>query len=341
MADTPQQMLQTIKVIAGDLSKREAGIKKAYDTATKDVRSAIDDGSENEINVVKPELDTAVEAVDKGLDACDRMQAIAKEMIKDKAFVAKNLEDIKKLLGSVSKKQNTFSEQATALRKLGEEADKALGVAAKSSKQIEAELGGLKNRAKKIAEDILACKTDIPKLETKARDATQKGDEKTAEPARIAIWDAMVQPKRRLGELKPLYEKFKKENPDLDKPLKAELTWVGDGITDATDTIAAGEKTFNELIKLKQTTMAAKPPATPEVPKAELLKVAPIVGFDPKDSRGMAELARILNRTPHDKWADGLAKLAVVLKLKNTNGKAMVIAIDKLPYFKKQSLIDI
>lgn len=341
MADTPQQMLTKIKAMAADLGKHEAPIKKAYDTATKDVRSAIDDGSENEITVVRPELDTAVEAVDKGLDACDRMQVIAKEMIKDKAFVAKNIEEIKKLLGSVSKKQNTFSDQATALRKLGEEADKALGVAAKGSKQIEAELGGLKNRAKKIAEDVLACKTDTPKLETRARDATKKGDEKTAEPARLAIWDAMVQPKRRLAELKPLFEKFKKDNPDLERVQKAELTWVGDGITDADDTIASGEKTFNELIKLKQTTMAAKPPATPEVPKAELLKVAPIVGFDPKDSRGMAELARILNKTPHDKWADGLGKLAVALKLKSANGKAMVIAIDKLPYFKKQTLIDI
>ncbi len=341
MAKTPQEMLQEIKGIAAMLAKYEPSIKKSHDTATKDVRSAIDDGSENEITVVRPELDAAIEWVDKGFDSCDRMQVIAKKMIKDKAFVAKNIDMIKALLGSVSKKQNTFSDQAAALRKLGQEADKALGVAAKGSKQIEAELGGLKNRAKKIAEDILACKTDIPKLETRARDATKKGDEKTAEPARIAIWDAMVQPKRRLGELKPLYEKFKKENPDLDKPLKAELTWVGDGITDATDTIAGGEKTFNELIKLKQTTMAAKPPATPEVPKAELLKVAPIVGFDPKDSRGMAEQARILNKTPHDKWADGLVKLAAALKLKNANGKAMVIAIDKLPYFRKQTLIDI
>ncbi len=341
MADTPQQMLVKIKTMAADLAKHEPAMKKAYDAAAKDVRAAIDDGSENEINVVRPEINTAVEAVDKGLDSCNRMQSIAKEMIKDKAFVAKNIEEIKKVLGSVSKKQNTFSEQATALRKLGDEADKALGVAAKSSKQLEAELGALKNRAKKLAEDILACKNNIPKLETRAREATKKGDEKNAEPARLAIWDAMVQPKRRLGELKPLYEKFKKENPELDKALKAELTWVGDGVADAESTLVEGEKTFNELIKFKQTTMTAKAAAAPEIPKAELLKVAPIVGFDPKDSRGMAELARVLNKTPHDKWGEGLAKLAVMLKLKNANGKAMVIAIDKLPYFKKQALIDI
>ena len=65
-------------------------------------------------------------------------------------------------------------------------------------------------------------------------------------------------------------------------------TFAADGIADADSTLVDGEKTFNELIKFKQTTMAAKAAAAPEIPKAELPKVAPIVGFDPKYSRSLA-----------------------------------------------------
>ena len=75
------------------------------------------------------------------------------------------------------------------------------------------------------------------------------------------------------------------------------------------------------------------------MPKSELLKVAPIVGIDPKDAKALGKLADVLNDSPHEKWADGLTKLATQLKLKNTAGKAMVLAIDKLAYFKNQAAV--
>jgi hypothetical protein len=114
---------------------------------------------------------------------------------------------------------------------------------------------------------------------------------------------------------------------------------VGDALWDADDVLKSGDQLFMDLIKLKQASLAAKPAKMPEVPKSVLIDVAVAIGIDAKDakdSRILDALAKVLNTTPHDKWADGLAKLAATLKLKSTNGKTMVIAIDKLPYFKKQ-----
>ena len=51
----------------------------------------------------------------------------------------------------------------------------------------------------------------------------------------------------------------------------------------------------------------------------------------------MEQLAKVINDTPNEKWADGLASSRPSFKLKNANGKAMVLAIDRLPYFKKRA----
>ncbi len=343
MADTSQQTLQKMKDMRKELDKHDPIIKKAYESVTKELRSAIDDESEDEIKISQPKLDPAIEKIDQGLDACDRLHVLTTALLADKAFVATRIEEIKELIKHVAVTKNRLSTWATAARKLGEEADKALGGAQKSSKEVEAELGGLKNRAKKLTLAVNDFKADAPTLEKAAREATKKGDEKSAERARLTIFDLLKEPKRLSGEMRPLLEKFRKDHPDLDRGMKAELQWASDAFDDAIDTVKDGDKTFIELIKLKQTTMAAaKPAEVPDVPKAELLKVAPIVGIDVKDAKHLTMLAKVLNTMPHEKWADGLAKLATSLKLKNTNGKAMVVAIDKLPYFKKMlNLIDI
>ncbi len=343
MADTPQVVLQKMQALDKDLVTHEPGMRKAWESVRKELRTAIDDESEDEIKLALPTLDPAIEKIDQGLDACDRLHVMTTELMKSATFVAQHRDDVKKIVSHVAATKKQLSDAASDARKLRDEAQKALGVAQKGARATEAELGGLKNRATKLDEDVAACKAQFPKLEKAAREATGKDDDKSAEKARLAILDLMVQPKRRATELRPLLKAFQDAHPDLEREQKAELTWVADSLRETDETLDAGMKLFNTLIKLKQQAVAdkAQRPAAPvEVPKAELVRVAPIVGIDPKDAKGIVALGKVLNTTAHEKWAEGLSRLVVQLKLKGpngTNGKAMVAAIDKLPFFKKMA----
>jgi hypothetical protein len=217
------------------------------------------------------------------------------------------------------------------------------GTAHKGAAETDAELGALKNRARILKGEITACKTGFPKHEKAALEATDKDNAKDAEKARLAMLDLMEAPKRHALELRPLLKHFQDEHKEIDRAQKAELQYVVDDLQDADDTLTSGMATYTKLLKRWQQAVAdnaQRPKAPPPVPKAVMVQIAGIAGIDPKDAKAMAQLTKVINDTPKEKWAEGLTKLATQLKLKNTNGKAMVVAIDKLPHFKKQ-LIDL
>lgn len=340
MADTPQVIFSKMQDINKALLAHDGATKKAFETAKKGLRGAIDDESDDEIKLATPALDDAIEKIDQNLDACDRLHRLTTELMTHAEFVAGHRADLKAIVGHFGHQKKELSDWAKEARDLKQEAQKALVTAQKGARETDAELGGLKNRAAKLAADIGECKAQFPKLEKAARDATDKDDDKTAEKARLAIFDLMKEPKRRAAELRPLLKQFQSEHPDLERALKTELQDVVDTLQDADDTLAAGDKLFMTLIKLKQQAAADKaqrPPPPLEVPKAELIKVAPIVGIDPKDAKSLALLAKLFSNTAQDKWGEALPKLQAQLKLKVTNGKAMVDAIMKLPFFKRQA----
>lgn len=343
MADTPQVTFEKMKTMHGLIVRHQAGIKKAYEAARKDLRAGIDHQSEEEIKLALPALDAAVGKIDPGLDACERMQTMAAELLKHADFVAAHKDEVKKIVSESAAAKKELTEWAAEARKLKAEADRTAGTAHKGAAETDAELGALKNRARILKEEITACKTGFPKHEKAAREATDKDNGKDAEKARLAMLDLMETPKRHVLELRPLLKHFQDEHKEIDRAQKAELQYVVDDLQDADDTLTSGMATYTKLLKLWQQAAAdkAQRPKAPEpVPKAVMVQVAGIAGIDPKDAKAMGLLAKVINDTPKEKWAEGLTKLATQLKLKNTNGKAMVVAIDKLPHFKKQ-LIDL
>lgn len=340
MADTPQEIFSKMQGINKQLLAHDADAKKSFEGAKKGLRSAIDDESEDEINLALPALDDAITKLDKNVDACDRLHVLTTELMKHPEFIAAHKADVKTIVGHFGHQKKELADWLKEARNLQAEAKKATALSQKGDRETEADLGGLKNRASKLAKDILDCKTQFPKLDKAARDATDKDDDKTAEKARLQIWDLMVEPKRYVSEMRPLFLKFKSEHPDLQGDQKSDLQDVADTLDDADDTLADGQKRFMTLIKLKQQAAAdnaQRPPATLEVPRSELMKVAPIVGFDPKDGKAIDLLGKLFSKTPQEKWAEALPKLQAQLKLKVTPGKPMVIAIEKLPFFKKQA----
>jgi hypothetical protein len=320
------------------LVDREAAVKKAYDAAKKAMQGGIDHESPEEIRLAQPALDDAVKKIDYGLDVCERMQGEAQAVLEDKPFVEAHRTALTKMISHAAEMKKLYADWAKELRALQQQADSTAKTAHQGSRETEAELGGLKNRASLLAANILACKKEFPQLEKTARQATDKDDDKTAEVARLKLLDLLAAPERQVTALRPLIKHFQSEHAGIDREQKAELQYVVDGLQDAEDTLKAGKALFNDLIKIKQQAAAdraQRPP--PPVPKAELVKAAAAVGIDAKNTKALERLADILNDTPHDKWGDALGKLAAELKLKNANGKAMVQAIDRLPYFRKRA----
>lgn len=139
--------------------------------------------------------------------------------------------------------------------------------------------------------------------------------------------------------MRPRIDKYKKQYPDISREMKAEVQYMLDDLQRAEDSIKAVDNLVKELLALKQVQKEEAPAKKPEIPKAEIAKVAKLLGIEAKD---LGKLAKVLNDTPRFKWAAELGKLATALKLKETDGKKMVEQFTtKIEHFRKGQLIDI
>jgi ABC-type transporter Mla subunit MlaD len=335
MADIPESILLELQKLDKRLQEHEAPTKKAFDTAMRDAKKAIDDESEDEIELAGPLIDDAIEKVDQSLHACKMLHGLVDKLQKQPEFLKSHREPIVKVVQHFGPKQKELAKWAEALRQLSADASKALGAAKKGATETEADLAEVKNLASGVADEIKTYVSEVPKLEKIARaDATAK----VAEQARLRLIDILDSLDGDSGFLKKRVDEFQKAHPDIDRAMKNELQSAIDTLQNALDLSKQGHALLLVLLKLKQQQAAdnaQRPP--PPVPKSELIKVAPIVGIDPKDSKALGKLADVINDSPHEKWADGLTKLATQLKLKNTAGKTMVEAIDRLSYFKSRA----
>jgi hypothetical protein len=335
MADIPESILLELQKLDKRLQEHEAPTKKAFDTAMRDAKKAIDDESEDEIELAGPLIDDAIEKVDQSLHACKMLHGLVDKLQKQPEFLKSHREPIVKVVQHFGPKQKELAKWAEALRQLSADASKALGAAKKGATETEADLAEVKNLASGVADEIKTYVSEVPKLEKIARaDATAK----VAEQARLRLIDILDSLDGDSGFLKKRVDEFQKAHPDIDRAMKNELQSAIDTLQNALDLSKQGHALLPVLLKLKQQQAAdnaQRPP--PPVPKSELIKVAPIVGIDPKDSKALGKLADVINDSPHEKWADGLTKLATQLKLKNTAGKTMVEAIDRLSYFKSRA----
>jgi hypothetical protein len=336
MADIPESILLELQKLDKRLHEHEAPTKKAFDTAMRDAKKAIDDESEDEIELAVPLIDDAIEKVDQSLHACKMLHGLVDKLQKQPEFLKSHREPIVKVVQHFGPKQKELAKWAEALRQLSADASKAQGAAKKGATETEADLAEVKNLASGVADDVKTYLTEVPKLEKIARaDATAKA----AEQARLRLIDILESLDGDSGFLKKRVDEFQKAHPDIDRAMKNELQGAIDTLQNALDLSKQGHALLPVLLKLKQQQAAdnaQRPPPPVEVPKPELQKVAPIVGIDPKDDKSLVLLGKVFSTNPQEKWKDALPKLQAQLKLKVTNGKAMVDAIMKRPFFKSQ-----
>ena len=336
MATTQEELTKAVSMVR-NIDKHLTKFEKDFKEVSEGLQSGIDDESKEELELWKPKLAPAVTEIDQMLDACSQALASTTAVNKDQAFMKTRGEPVAKLITHLVKTQKKYAEWAKKARQLGEDATKALGTVAKTLKSAESALGAVKNRVGQSRGEVDKLDTNSDKWKKICQDAAAKHEDKTAEPARKALLDALASAKPFAVQTRKDLKKLQDDYPDLPAAMAVEVTRLGDSMATVEGLIKKADALYLELLAMKQKAMASKAEA-PMIPMAELKKdVAKLVGIDPKDSTKMTLLHRLMNTTVHDKWAEQFVKHFHV-----KDGKDIVRKIDKLPYFVKQAnLIDI
>lgn len=335
MADLAEA-LKNLVDLDKKLAKNEGPTRKAVELATKNVKQAMANENEDEIQLAQDDVEDAKVKVDQCLHACQQLHEYTNELQKDREFLVKNRAVVVKVVQHFGTVQKEMAKHAQALRKLEEDARKAETAAAKGAADVESDLGALNNFATWLDAALKDYATNRPKVDKDAR-----GDpaSKAAEQARLKLIKLNEGVTETLRDTKKALQDFQKEHADVEPDVKRELQRVTDLVTRGEDAAKDGTELLRELLQLKQQKAAAKKPAPKPivVSEADVKKlVAPIVGIDPKDAKAVGELAKLLKDSPPDGWIAPLGKLATKYKSANTNGRAMAEQIVKLPVVKKQ-----
>jgi len=338
-SETAKTLGDTVKMVK-DVEAQDSKIQPQYKKMSEGLKAGIDNASEEEISLYRPQLEKVGKLIDTCLGTIQGALGLISQLRKDEVLMETKFDVIEKLVKSVAVKRKKLAEQSAAARKLDDDADKALGAAQKGAQSAEADLSALQASVATLMKTIAYIDAEAPKLEAAAKKAHAKKDQKTLTDSRVKLID-FLKYKTAAMMMKPRLEKYKKQYPDITREQRNEVQYMLDDLQRAESSVADVDKMVKELMKLGQVKKEEKPepPAKKEpMPAGEVAKAGKAIGLDPKDN---AKLAKILNEAPRFKWADALGKLATQLKLKETDGKKLVLLLNKVDSIKKAQLIDI
>jgi hypothetical protein len=338
-SETAKTLGDTVKMVK-DVEAQDVKIQPQYKKMSEGLQAGIDNSSEEEISLYRPQLEKVGKLIDTCLSTIQGALGLLSQLRKDDVLMETKFDQIEKLVKSVAVKRKKLAEQSAAARKLDADADKALGAAQKGAQSAEADLSALQAAVATLMKTIDYIDTEAPKLEAAAKKAYEKKDQKILTDSRTKLID-FLQYKTAAMSMKPRIEKYKKQYPDIAREQRNEVQYLLDDLQRAESSVANVDKMVKELMKLGQVKKEEKeeaPAKKAPMPASEVAKCGKAIGLDPKDN---PKLAKILNELPRFKWADALAKLATTLKLKVTNGKDLVLLLNKVDSIKKAQLIDI
>jgi hypothetical protein len=334
-----QTLADTIKMVKL-VEAQDAKIQPQYKKMSEGLQAGIDDASEEEIALYRPQLEKVGKSIDTCLGTIQGAIGLLSQLRKDEALMEAKFDQIEKLVKSVAAKRKKLAEQSAAARKLDGEADKALSAAQKGAQSAEADLSALQAAVASFMKTIDYIGTEAPKLEAAAKKSYDKKDQKGLTAARTELID-FLKYKSGPASLRTRIEKYKKAYPDITREQGNEVQYMLDDLFRAEGTMDDVDKKVAALMKLgqvKKEEKAAPPPKKTPMAGSEVAKAGKAIGLDPKDN---PKLAKILNDEPRYKWADALGRLATTLKLKETDGKKLVLLLNKVDSIRKAQLIDL
>jgi len=334
-----QTLSDTVKMVK-DVEAQDAKIQPQYKKMSGGLKAGIDNASEEEISLYRPQLAKVGKLIDTALSTIQGAIGLLSQLRKDEALMEAKFDQIEKLVKSVAAKRKKLAEQSAEARKLDADAENALTAAQKGAQSAEADLSALQAQVASFMETINFMETAMPKLEAAAKKAYDKKDQKALTDARSKLIDFLPF-KTGVTGMRTRVEKYKKAYADIGRDQRNEVQYLLDDLLRAEGILEEADKKVKELMKLgqvKKEEKAAPPPKKTPMPGSEVAKAGKAIGLDPKDN---PKLAKILNDEPRHKWAEALGKLATTLKLKETDGKKLVLLLNKVDSIRKAQLIDL
>jgi len=291
--ETAKTLADTIKMVKL-IDQQDKKIQPRFKKMSEGLKSGIDNGSEDEIALYRPQLEKVVQEIDDCLNTIQGAQGLMAQLRKDDVLMETKFDDIEKLVKTVSTTRKTLVGQAAAARKLDDAADKGLDEAKSSAESAGADLSALKDQVADLMKTIYHIETEAPKLEGAARKAFDARDKKGLTEARLKLIE-FLKYGTAAKMMKPRVEKYRKQYK-LDREMNNEAQYLLDDLFRAESSVKDVDKMVKDLIGLGQ------------VQKINAAQAAKTLGI--KDAADQAELKRILDSDPKDlaKALDPLAK---------------------------------
>jgi len=243
-AQTLADTVSMVKLTDQQDKKIQPRFRKMFDG----LKGGIDDASEDEINLYRPQLAKVVDEIDDALNGVQGALGLLAQLRADKDLMEAKFEQVEKLVKTVVAMRKRLSEQAAQARKLDHEVDQALGKIQKGELSAEADLGALQAQVKSLMKTITYVDTEAPKLDEAAHKAWDKKDQKALTDARLKLIDFLKYGTAATA-MRPRIEKYKKQYPDLDREHKAEVQWLLDDLDRAEDSIKRVDRIVKELAR--------------------------------------------------------------------------------------------
>ena len=343
MAQTiSKETAQDLKNVVEMVKKIETDYKKCepkYVKVEKDLQEAIDDQSEDELELFRPQMQKALQDVDSCIHSIDGALALLRNLRKDEALMEAKTDQINLLVkGLVNKQQILAKHAADGREMILEKAEKALKEAKNSATTIETELSDLKNSVKQSEDAVRYIEGQGAIFDKQTLAAQKAGDAKLMSDSRVKFLKLdYAKFKISMQGMKAKAEKFLPRIKDSKQ--RAEAQWALDTLNDLIDRCGTMSKRGQELTLLKIVAAPAPAPKPPaKLNNSQILMIAKHFPIDVKDGKLVSKFTKILNDNAHGEWPQKLIK---EFGWKKPEVDAAMKKVNQLPFVKPLYLIDI
>ena len=319
-----------VRELVESVRKDGRKFKLAYDGLS----AGIDEANEAEIKLYRPQLDRARQMLDLNLTDVQYAQESIARLRGDAALMATRADQVEKLAKAVGHARREFIERVQLARELDARVDKASEGIRRIRRDAEVEIGALRLRVRGCVRTLADALTKAEQLAGAARKAFEKKDQKALTEARTRLIELKAFDANVL-RLRPEVQQLPKRHQDLDREQRAEVQWMLDDLARVEEVRAAIGRLVKETMALGQ--VPVKRPARPTLAAAEAQKLIKTFGL-PDDGSRRTKAAKMLADDAIEAWPRELAKL---YGGKESDLKARLGEVRKLPYVRSMSLIDL
>lgn len=336
------QIAQDLRNVVEMIKKIDADYKKCepdYRKVEADLQEAIDDESIDELELFRPQMDSALKGVDKCMHAINGALALLGNLRKDADLMAEKTEQINSLVKAlVNKKQVLAAHAEKGRAMLLDDSQEALDAAKTGSLETEGNLSDLKNAHLQMQKAIDHIEAEGKKLDAATLAAQAKGNARLMSAARVKFLelgytDLEISAQGLLARVKKAHPQFK------DNKQRAEAQWILDDLPGLIGRCRKMSARGQELALLKIATAPAAPASPPaKLTSSQVATLAKHFPLDGDDSKELSKFGKILNENPHNEWPPRLIR---VFGWSKSEVDAGMKRANHYPFVKALYLIDI